>query len=74
MCKFQAKSSDDGGDIGVLSETDLGTILVNLNAKELVCGTNIHYYVFSREFHVHFNHSLCDSIQFGPGGNVDGSK
>jgi len=52
---LHAESSEDCGDIGFLSETDPGTIAVNLYAEELACRTEVRYLVFLRECRFDFD-------------------
>jgi hypothetical protein len=41
MSILKAKSSEDCGDIGVLTETDSGIITVDLDAEELACRAEV---------------------------------
>ena len=49
---LDAESSEDGGDIGFLNETDSGTnfIMVDHDAKELACRSEVLDLIFFREF------------------------
>ena len=51
------KSSENCGDTDCLSETDSGTIMVNRNAEQLVCRTEVCYDVFRTEFPFDFDRS-----------------
>lgn len=57
---LHATSSEDGGEISFLTETDSGAnfVMVDLDAKELVCWTAIHYLISLQEFHLNLDRSF----------------
>jgi len=70
---LHAKSSEDWGDIGFLTETDSGTnyIAVDLNAEELVCRPEVRDPIYLRELWLGLDHGFGGGIRTWHGDIVD---
>ena len=65
------KSSEEGGDIGFLTETDPGTIAVYLDAEELARRAEVCDHICLWEFRIDFNRGFGRSLQVWHGDIVD---
>jgi len=71
---LHAESSEDCGEIPLLSETDPITIAVDLDAEELACRPEVRHFVFLREFRFYFDCGFGSSLLEGHGDIVDIKK
>jgi len=45
---LHVESSEDRGDLGFLTETDPGTVAVDIDAEQLACRTEVRDFIFLR--------------------------